>query len=484
MRWFASRSLPALVSVLLTATGAAGLAAASIFRYDRFGANAYDLGIYDQSIWAYSRLQPTLDNTVLRTPNALGNHFQPILVLLAPVDWVWQDARGILVAQGVLLALASLPIYLWARERLGAMAALLFQLAYLVFWGVLGGNLYDFHEVALAAPIVSLSLYALLTHRTRLLWATVVLGLVTKENLALTFAALGVYALVVQRRSRLGLSVVAVSVAWFAIVLKAILPWATGAPYAHWFYPALGAGPGSALLHLVEHPLGTIRLFITPHAKQVALFDLFAAWLLLPLVSPLLIVMLPTLGERFLADRPEYWAQGFHYSLVVAPMLAFAAIDTTACVARLFAGRTRIAIPVVLAAGALVAGLAFSFARLRPLDELGRYTSAAHAAEIRSCLRTIPSGSSVAATSALVPHLSQRRRIWVLDDRPVPRARFYALDAYTWTYPFSNADIAALVRRSLGRGYGVRCSKSGTAVLERGVPRGRLSPELTRLLHL
>ena len=34
---------------------------------------------------------------------------------------------------------------------MGTRAAFLFQPAYLGFWGMIGGNLYDFHEVAIAA---------------------------------------------------------------------------------------------------------------------------------------------------------------------------------------------------------------------------------------------------------------------------------------------------------------------------------------------
>src|SRR5947209_15328208 len=135
----------------LTALAAAGYSAAAVYRYDHFGATAYDLGIFDQSTWGYSRFD-LIHNTVRRLPT-LGDHFHPILMSLAPLYWIWDDVRVLLIAQAVLLAVASLPLFLWARERLGTPAALLFQSAYLVFWGVLSGDLADFHEVAFAAPI-------------------------------------------------------------------------------------------------------------------------------------------------------------------------------------------------------------------------------------------------------------------------------------------------------------------------------------------
>lgn len=457
-----------LGALLLALVAAASLALASTFRHDHFGSNAYDLGIFDQTIWGYSRLE-LLPNTVLRLPNALGDHFHPILMALAPLYWIWDDARVLLVAQAALLAAASIPLFLWGRRVLGVAPALAFQAAYLGFWAVLGGNIFDFHELAVAAPIVSVALYALLTEQTRLLLAMTALGLLTREDLALTFAGIGVYVLVVQRRYRLGGALVTVSVAWFVTMFKWVIPALAGRSYAHWSYSGLGSGPGSAIVQLIADPLDSVKIFFTPRDKQIALVNLFVPWLGLPLLSPLLIVMLPTLGARFFSDKPSHWApQGFHYSLVLAPMLAFAAVDTAARVRRLVQGRQRALISGALAASVLLAGLYFSFGRLRPLDELRRYTSDAQIAAIRSCLETIPADASVAATSALVPHLSHRREIYVLDRRPLPATDYYALDASTWIFPLTNTDLARIAAERERAGYDVACRLGSAVVLAPG----------------
>jgi uncharacterized membrane protein len=466
----------------LATLAAVGYAAGSVFRHGRFGSNAYDLGLYDQSIWGFSRFDVAIAHTIAREETLIGGHFQPLLFLLAPLYWIWSDPRMLLGAQAVLLAAASVPLYAWARVRLGTLPATLFQLAFLVFWGVVAGNLFDFHAVSLAAPIVSATLYALLTRRTRLLLVLVALGLLARENLGLTFAAIGLYAAAVQRRVLLGAGIAAVSIAWFVVAIKAILPAISGRRYAHWYYGQLGSGPLQAAWKLVTDPLESARLFFTPHVKRVALVNLFAAWLALPLVSPLLLVAIPSLAERFFADRPELWAQGFHYSIVVAPILAFAAIDTTArIVGRVDPSRAPL-VASAIAATVLCAGLYFTFVRLRPLDELGRYTSAAHAAEISACLQTIPTDASVSATSALVPHLAQRRAIYLLDRRPFVPTEYVAIDVVTWMFPLTPRDVDRLVDELLGRGYGIICTNPGTVVLERGAPRGRLDPALERRL--
>ena len=472
-----------VAAAALTIAAATGMSWAAVYRHERFGSNAYDLGIFDQAVWGYSRFE-WIPNTVLRLPHTMGDHFHPILVVLAPLYWLWDDARVLLVTQAVLLASAGIPIFLWAREKLGGLAALAYLGSYLAFWAVLGGSIFDFHELAFAAPIVSGAIYAALTRRTNLLWVCVVLGLLTREDVALTFVGLALFIGVVQRRWQLGAALAALSAAWFVFAYKVAIPALAGRAYAHWAYSRLGADPASALVHVIANPIDSIRTFLTPRDKQIALANLFAPWLGLPLLSPLVLVMLPTLAARFLSDKPSHWApQGFHYSLMLAPIIAFAAVDTTRRVAERLDGRAQTIVPVMLALLTLAAGLYFSFVRIKPLDELHRYTPQDRVADIEACLDVVPPDASVAATSALVPHLTHRRFAFVLDDRPVPSTRFLAIDASTWTFPLDHRDLGRLVQRSIDRGYGIRCSRGSTVVLEQGAAAGELSLELRRLFE-
>lgn len=374
---------------------------ASIYRHDRFASNAYDLGIFDQTIWGYSRLQ-IVRNTVKGVPNLLGDHFHPALMALAPAYWVWNDARVLLVVQALLLAAASLPICWWARPRLGLSGALAMQLAFLAFWGLLAGVIFDFHELALAVPAISFGLYALLERRTRLFWAMLALGCLSKEDIALTFAAMGVYALAVQRRGRFGLGVVAVAGMWFVVTVGAIVPAIRGRPYHYWDYPTLGRSWARAPLVFARRPWATLAALFDRRVKRATLAATFGAWLFLPLLSPLLVVALPTVAERFLAGNPAFWSEHFQYTLPLAPILAFAAVDS---LSRLPRGRA------AGAAAVLACGLVLTLGVVRPLRGLGGYMSAGRAAAIDDCLDRIPPQASVAASSRLIPHLTHRLQI-------------------------------------------------------------------------
>src|SRR6267143_1891965 len=122
--------LSALLPLGLALVVAVAYAAISIDRHDHFASNAFDLGVQDQTVWGYSRLQ-MIPNTVEMIPNLLGDHFHPILMAVAPLYWIWDDARVLLVVQAALLAVAGLPIFWWASERLGLLAAIVMEAAYL-----------------------------------------------------------------------------------------------------------------------------------------------------------------------------------------------------------------------------------------------------------------------------------------------------------------------------------------------------------------
>jgi uncharacterized membrane protein len=204
-----------------------------------------------------------------------------------------------------------------------------------------------------------------------------------------------------------GLAVVAVCVAWFGIVLDFVIPAISGHPYHYWEYPGLGRSWPRATLTLVEKPWRGLTLAVDNGRKVLTLLASFGAWLFLPLASPLVLVAIPALAERFWAHDPAFWTTRYQYTLPVAPVLAFAAVDG--------ARRLRRHARVLVAAMATVSLVLTAFF-VRPLAGFSRYMSAGRAALADSCLDRIPPTAPVAASQRLIPHLSHR-----LDIRPLAR---------------------------------------------------------------
>jgi uncharacterized membrane protein len=471
-----------IAAAALTVIAAAAYASISLYRHQHFASNAFDLAIQDQTVWGYSRLE-FIPNTVLGIPNLLADHFHPVLMVLAPFMWIWDSPSVLLVAQAILLALASIPIYLWGRQELGAIAGLAFQAAYLSFWGVFAGVVYDFHHVAFAVPAISLALYATLNRRSLLLLPAVLVAMLTREDVALTLVALGFYILVVQRRWLLGGALMAINVVWMAVLLGVVMPaLGGGVAYRHWTYDALGSGPLSAAVHVVTHPVDSLRLLFTPQAKSRVWAGSFLAFVLLPLISPITIVALPSFLERFWSSSPNFWSFHFQYSMLPAPILAFAAIDTCARVRRWLKGRFSRVTDIALPVAALATSVVLTFGFIRPFAELSTYLPDSRVAEIQACLDTVPSDASVAASNTLVPHLSHRPEIYVISLRR--EADYLVIDPSTYSNFFADEEdqLRYTVRGALAAGYAVVCAKGTTLVLARVDSAQQLTPELQRWL--
>ena len=469
------------VAAALTLLALAAYASISVYRHEHYASNAFDLAVQDQTVWGYSRGE-FIYNTVLGIPNLLGDHFHPILATLAPFMLVWNSAEVLLVAQAVLLAVAGIPIYLWGERELGPLGGLAFQAAYLVFWGVLAGVVYDFHHAAFAVPALSTALYATMTRRNWLLVPAVAWAMLTREDIALTLIALGLYILVVQRRWILGAVLTAVNAVWLGALLGFVIPaLGGGVAYRHWTYDGLGSGPVSAASYVLRHPLDSLKLLFSPATKTRVWIGSFAAFALLPLASPVLLVALPSFLERFWSSSPNFWSFHFQYSMVPAPILAFAAMDTCVRLARLLGDRWAVATRVALPLAALAASLVVTVA-VNPLAELRTYLPNSRVAEINQCLGTIPADASVAASNTLVPHLSHRAQIYEITLNPM--ADYVVVDPSTYSDFFAGEEdqLRNVVRGDLAAGYGVVCAKGTTLVLARVDSTLQLTPQLTAWL--
>ena len=96
----------------------------SVRRQEAFSTGRFDLGNMVQAVWSTAHGHPLrvtdLDgDQVLR----LGAHVDPVLVLFAPLWWLWPSPNLLLVVQSVAIALGAVPVYRLARKHLGSSRA-------------------------------------------------------------------------------------------------------------------------------------------------------------------------------------------------------------------------------------------------------------------------------------------------------------------------------------------------------------------------
>jgi uncharacterized membrane protein len=144
-------------AVIALAAAAAGcFAAIGLLRHGNWW-SGLDLGLFSQSVWHWGNLEAPL-STAKGGGNLLGDHFSPIVALLAPASWTGREPEALVVVQALLLAASILPVHAYARDRLPALPALGIAVAYAGSWLLWAGALFEFHELAFAPLLVALGI--------------------------------------------------------------------------------------------------------------------------------------------------------------------------------------------------------------------------------------------------------------------------------------------------------------------------------------
>jgi uncharacterized membrane protein len=139
----------------------------TIRRYETLHAYTADLSLIDQAMWntIHGRfLEATWGD---HQQPRLAEHFEPILVPVAALFWLWDDVRILLLFQAFALAIGALPVYWLARSvlaetgRLQPVLALLFPFIYLLSPPLQAAALADFHtDPLVVAPFLFAFWYA------------------------------------------------------------------------------------------------------------------------------------------------------------------------------------------------------------------------------------------------------------------------------------------------------------------------------------
>jgi uncharacterized membrane protein len=341
----------------LTALAALGYSVFALFLYYTFKTSSYDLVIFDQAVRSYAHFQPGISiikgvhNGFGPHFSVLGDHWSPILAVLAPLYWIYNSPVMLLVAQAVLFALAIPPIWLFTRRAFGGgqkavIAAYLVAVAYALAWPIAAALAFDFHEVAFAPVLIAVALERLQAGRLRTALIALAALLLVKEDMGLLVAGIGLYLLVarprtVSRQRLVACALIAAGLAATVIATYVLIPAFGGRAGYYWAYTALGNNVPQAVGHLITHP-GSLRLLVTPRVKLYTMLWLFGVFCFLPLRSPIALAAIPLLLERMLANLfPDWWGTTDQYNAYLVVILACAAVDGAARLDRAWQARQR-----------------------------------------------------------------------------------------------------------------------------------------------
>jgi uncharacterized membrane protein len=441
----------------LVAAFAAAYALVGLFKHWHFGSSAYDLGIFDQVIWRLSRFDaPT--SSLKGGLNIFGDHFHPIIALLAPVYWIVPHVEALIVAQAVLLALSIVPVFSFASRRLPAGQSFVIAVVYALFWGIQRTAWFDFHELAFAPLLIGIAINAIDLRRWRVLWIACVALWLVKEDMIPLVAGIGAWVFLFADR-RQGLFLGAASLILFPIVMLIVIP---GFGHGSWNY-------GSAFARLRADPWMAPVIATSPPEKMSIVILWLAPFMFLPLGSRWSLLAVVVGLERLLSDSPTHWSYTSHYSAPLAPILAAGAADTLSRI-QIGIGSTRIRTWVVSTVLTLMVVASATLPGHQPVLRLfaaEHYGNRPDLAAATEALAQIPPDASVLAQAAIVPHLAHRDRIYLLEDG-APDADFVIASAHLSPWPASNQEsFDAWLDQRRRAGYREVFAKDGWVVLRR-----------------
>ena len=448
--------------------------ALSVVRHYTFNTAVYDLAMYDQAVWNTSQGRPfainLLEDTMPGLTNKLGDHVEPILLPLAALYWLRSSPDVLLIVQAIALAALIWPLYQLVRTRsqsvwLAGVAVAL----YLLHPGMWNALLFDFHPVTLGAAFLVFTLWLLVQRRHVAALIFAVLALMCKEQLGLSVAMLGVYAIFFVKRPstplrsaqgatrrliqffrsrdwRFGLLLIVIGLAWSVIALGVIIPafQPSGSSYYLNRYGRLGGTFAEVLLSPVTKP--DIFWQIVSGPKRVAYYgDLLLPLGFLPLLGfEMLSPVLPDIALNTLSAFAPSRTLDYHYAIIAVPFLVLATAWGIDRLAR-WLGRkvNQQAILMATSVFALLAMGAYQIDRYQGFVLLSDRYAGSYTIKARDWIgwqlaAQIPREAVVSGQFNLLPHVSQRQRAHIFPR--VEEATYVWLDTQGVIEPFQTGE--------------------------------------------
>jgi uncharacterized membrane protein len=159
-------------------------------------------------------------------PNGVhfARHSTLFAYLLVPFYALHQSAETVLILQSTLMGASAIPLFLFARGRIGAPIAALISILYLMHPAVQESNLFEAHYIKFGTPVFWTTLWLLDSKRYRLALLFACLTLSVREDVATWILLLGVWGLMTGRALRTSLTLAIGGAIYVGVVKFVIMP--------------------------------------------------------------------------------------------------------------------------------------------------------------------------------------------------------------------------------------------------------------------
>ena len=430
----------------------------SLVNHYHFRTFAYDLSYYNQALYNFSKFRlGTHDLYYANYTHIFGDHFEPMLILISPLRYIFGTMTLLFVQIGGVL-FGAWGLYRYVKRRsdltwLPHIAAIYF----LSFWGCFSAFGFDFHTSVLGAMLVPWLVNAFEQEKWRQTALWFVLFLMCGEKVAFWGLFLGLGLAVLhwkeKRKRWIALGGAGFSLVYFVLVMKLVIPAfiRPGKEYRHLRFHALGENVGEILGTIFTRPFYTLSLLWKNHVPdqpemgalkfELHKMVLLSGGLILLRRPAFLLMLLPIYATKLFNDIPAYWGINMHYSIEFVPIISIALLGWIMT-------RRQVRWQYGLAIGAAVLTLGSTFISFSTRYKL-HYTkpnydlfSSDHwrrweydTEKVREAIALVPDGVAVAASDPLTPHLSMRDKLYMFPK--VHDAEYAVILLKADTYPRS-----------------------------------------------
>ncbi|OGM18705.1 hypothetical protein A2686_03460 [Candidatus Woesebacteria bacterium RIFCSPHIGHO2_01_FULL_38_10] len=393
----------------------------SFRRHDGLKSYMNDLGNVDQSIYNTIKgrfmVMTNCYSCNSDQINRLGGHANFILLLFVPFYFVLPDPKILLFTQTLLISLGALPLYLLGKRlfKKSTWLPLVGPFIYLINPMVHDVNLYDFHTIAVAMPLIIFAFYFMYVKRYRLFSLFAILVALTNEDMSLIVFMFGLYMVFKQKEWKRGFIVSALSLSYFFLLIQIIMPFfAKGIvinPVAY-RYTYLGESVLEIMQTLITKPwiVGTSLLSMD---RVVYVIWLFGSAFFLPVLSlEVFFLSLPSLFINLLSENSAmHYPFFFYYSAPILPFLFLATIFSLLKIKKLIPNSLSFVCLGLLLILTLMS-IKISPAPYSSRTSIADYSVSEHSRKIFKIKNIIPSDASLSVQNNLGAHLSQREKVY------------------------------------------------------------------------
>lgn len=411
---------------------------AQAVRYESFNASAFDLSYIDQGIWNTARGLGFLHSDISRGGTYLGEHFAPILGVIAPFYAVVDSIYWLFFLQALILSSGALIVYKLARlKKLSAQVATLFAVCFLLYHPLRAANGFDLREDNFYVPIFLGVLYFKEAKNWILFGLLCALSWFVKENASLFTFMLGLWmaydALKAKNKTKpwAALVLIVASLAVFWVVNSKITPHFSGPQNRTMLVQRLshfGSTNKEILSTLLLKPYlalwELIKIFFSKESIHYVLAVLVPFAAFARKSKPAFLIACAGVALNLLLNVGRI---GNHYECIFLPFLFYVLIDG--------ASRMKLTSSSLF----LVLLSFFLFFGRSPVDSIRRLWPSERDRWVTSELSEIPHWASVATTSPLHPHLTHREQIEMI--RPGMDTDYIVADIAPHRSRYANDDL-------------------------------------------